>query len=53
MKSGNTGLGSSRLKVGLTPHKKFVLFASLKSLENDEKSFLFYLKSSFRSQDSF
>ena len=29
--------------------KKYVLFASLKAL--DDKSFLFHLKSSFRSQD--
>ena len=31
--------------------KKFVLFASLKALKNDEKFSLFRLKSSFRSQD--
>ena len=31
--------------------KKFVLLAWLKALKNDEKCFLFPLKSSFRSQD--
>ena len=38
-------------KVGLSPHKKFALFASLKAHQNDKKGFLFHLKSSFRSQD--
>ena len=30
---------------------KFVLFALMKAIKNDEKGFLFYLKTSFRSQD--
>ena len=35
-------------KIGLSASKKFVLF---ENDENDEKGFLFHLKSSFRSQD--
>ena len=38
-------------KVRLSPSKKIALFASMKALKNDEKCFLFHLKSSFRSQD--
>ena len=34
-----------------TIYQKTVLFASMKGLSNDEKSFLFHLKTSFRSQN--
>ena len=40
------------LKVGLSPSKKTSFyFLQWKPFKNDEKCFLFYLKSSFRSQD--
>ena len=39
-----------RVKIGLSPSKKIVMF-DLKPFKNDEKCFLFHLKSSFRSQD--
>ena len=39
-----------RVKVGLSPTKKFCLL-QWKSFKNDEKCFLFHLKSSFCSQD--
>ena len=41
----------ARLKSDSQLPKNFVLFASLKTLKNDEKCFLFGLNSSFRSQD--
>ena len=42
-----------QFKVGLSPSKKIVLFASLKMLlKNYEKCFLFHLKSSFPFQDT-
>ena len=34
-------------KVGLSPSEKIVLFDSMEHLKNDEKCFLFHLKSSF------
>ena len=40
------------IKVGLSPSKKnFYCLLQWWLFKNDEKSFLFYLKSSFRSQD--
>ena len=41
------------IKVRLSPSQKLVLFTSLKALDekNDEKCFLFHLKSSIHSQD--
>ena len=39
----------SLIKVGLSPSKKICVFCF--SSRNDEKCFLFHLKSSFRSQD--
>ena len=41
----------ARLKSDSQLPKNFVLFASLKTLKNDEKCFLFGLNSSFCSQD--
>ena len=41
------------LKVGLSPSKKICVLLDWKSFENDEKCFLFHLKSSFLSQDFF
>ena len=37
-----------KVKVRLSPSKKFVLFTSSKPFTNDEKYFLFHLKSYFR-----
>ena len=43
---------SGVLKVGLSPSKKnYIDYFNGKLFKNDEKFFLFYLKSSFRSQD--
>ena len=39
------------LKVGLSPSNKIFFLFRGKEFRNDEKCFLFYLKSSFRSQD--
>ena len=39
------------LKLGSHLPKKFVSFASKTPFKNDEKCFLFHLKSFFRSQD--
>ena len=39
------------LKVALSPSKKFLYLLQWLPFTNDEKCFLFYLKSSFRSQD--
>ena len=42
----------NRFKVGLPPSKKNLFYRlQWKPFKNDEKSFLFHLKSSFRSQD--
>ena len=40
-----------RLKVGVSPSKRFAWFDSLKPFKNDEECFLFHIKSSFCSQD--
>ena len=43
---------NSRIKVGFSPSKKnYFYFLQWKPFKNDEKYFLFHLKSSFRSQD--
>ena len=42
---------SGQLKSDSHLPKNFVLFASIKTLKNDEECFLFHLKSSFLSSD--
>ena len=42
---------ASVMKELILPCKRFALFASIKEIENDEKRFLFHLKSSFHSED--
>ena len=45
------GLQALNLRSGFQLSKKLFLFASVKTIKNDEKCFLFHSKSSFRSWD--